>query len=56
MSDALLVEKKGHTTVITLNNPPAHTWTPESLLELKTIVDGLNAEIDNDALVSTGDV
>ena len=46
MSDALLVEKYGHTTVITLNNPPAHTWTPESLLELKSIVEGLNADID----------
>jgi enoyl-CoA hydratase/carnithine racemase len=54
MSDALLVEQQGHTTVITLNNPPAHTWTPESLLELKSIVEGLNADIDNYALVITG--
>ena len=55
MSDALLVAKHGHTTVITLNNPPAHTWTPESLLELKCIVEGLNVDIDNYALVITGE-
>ena len=54
MSDALIVEKKGHITQITLNNPPAHTWTPESLLELIDIVEALNADKDNYGLVITG--
>ncbi|MGV6807014.1 MAG: enoyl-CoA hydratase [bacterium] len=55
MSDALLLEKRGHIAVLTLNNPPAHTWTPESLLELIDIVEDLNADKNNYALVITGD-
>ncbi len=54
MSDALIVEKKGHTTLITMNNPPAHTWTPDSLLLLNEIVSDLNVDKDNYALVLTG--
>ena len=54
MSDALILEKKGHIALLTLNNPPAHTWTPESLLELIEIVEGLNADKDNYGLVITG--
>ena len=54
MSDALILEKKGHIALLTLNNPPAHTWTPESLLELIDIVEDLNADKDNYALVITG--
>lgn len=50
----LILEKKGHIALLTLNNPPAHTWTPESLLELIDIVEGLNADKDNYALVITG--
>ncbi len=54
MSDALMLEKKGHIALLTLNNPPAHTWTPESLLELIEIVEDLNADKENYALVITG--
>ena len=35
---SLLVEKRGHTAIITMNNPPANTWTPESLKLLQDIV------------------
>ena len=55
MSDALILEKKGHIALLTLNNPPAHTWTPESLNELIDIVDGLNNDRENYALVITGE-
>ena len=55
MSDALILEKKGHIALLTLNNPPAHTWTPESLLELIDIVEELNADKDNYGLVITGE-
>jgi enoyl-CoA hydratase/carnithine racemase len=48
---ALLLEKRGHTAIITMNNPPANTWTPESLNQLKAIVGELNADPDNYALV-----
>ena len=54
MSDALILEKRGHTALLTLNNPPAHTWTPESLLALIDIVEELNSDKDNYALVITG--
>ncbi|MFA5632901.1 MAG: enoyl-CoA hydratase [Porticoccaceae bacterium] len=50
---SLLVEKRGHTAIITMNNPPANTWTPESLNLLKDIVAELNADADNYALVIT---
>lgn len=30
----LQLEKCGHTTIVTLNNPPAHTWTVQSLCAL----------------------
>lgn len=56
MSDnnPLLLEKRGNVALLTFNNPPAHTWTPESLLQLIDIVEDLNADPDNGALVLTG--
>ncbi len=53
-SGKLLLEQREHTAILTLNNPPAHTWTPESLNELNTIVEHLNADSSNRALVITG--
>jgi len=52
-SGQLLLEKRGHTAIITFNNPPANTWTPESLRELKAIVEALNTDSDNYALILT---
>jgi len=51
MSDALLLEKRGHTAVITMNNPPANTWTVESLKQLTAMVAKLNADREVFALV-----
>ncbi len=50
---SLLIEKRGHTAIITMNNPPANTWTPESLKQLETIVAELNVDSDNYALIIT---
>ncbi|NVD72393.1 enoyl-CoA hydratase [Duganella sp. BJB1802] len=50
----LQVERCQHTAVITLDNPPAHTWTLESLAALAELVADLNAERDIYALVITG--
>lgn len=47
----LLLEKRGHTAIITMNNPPANTWTPESLKQLEEIVAELNDDSDNYALI-----
>lgn len=55
MSEALKLEKQGHVAVLTFTNPPAHTWTPESLNELAEIVESLNNDPENYALVLTGD-
>ena len=35
----LKVEADGHTAVVTLNNPPAHTWTVHSLSALRDLVE-----------------
>lgn len=55
MSDALKLETRGHTAVITMNNPPANTWTPESLAELERLICELNADPENYALVLASD-
>lgn len=44
----------GHTAFVTINNPPANTWTPESLTALEKLVGDLNAERSVYALVITG--
>ena len=54
MSDKVIVEKRGHTALITMNNPPANTWTEESLKALRTTVEELNQDKDIYALVITG--
>ncbi|TDJ47049.1 MAG: enoyl-CoA hydratase [Gammaproteobacteria bacterium] len=50
----LLLENRGHVALLTFNNPPAHAWSPESLLQLIDIVETLNADADNFSLVITG--
>ncbi|NBV15200.1 enoyl-CoA hydratase [Janthinobacterium sp.] len=50
----LLLERRGHTALVTLDNPPAHTWTQASLCALKELVTDLNADADVYALVITG--
>ncbi len=51
----LRLERHGHTALITLANPPAHTWTADSLLAMKRLVEALDADPDIRALVVTGD-
>lgn len=54
MSDAIRVEKRGHVALLTMNNPPANTWTADSLQALIGIVEELNADRDIWSLVLTG--
>ncbi|AXQ31386.1 enoyl-CoA hydratase [Solimonas sp. K1W22B-7] len=51
----LKLEKRDHTAVLFLSNPPAHTWTAESLADLKRLVADLNADREIYALVITGE-
>jgi len=48
------LEKRGHTAIVTLENPPAHTWTRDSLSSLTRLVHDLDADHDIYALVITG--
>jgi enoyl-CoA hydratase/carnithine racemase len=45
----------GHVAFITLDNPPANTWTPEALRELEVLVGELNSNRDVYAAVVTGE-
>ncbi len=51
----LKLEIDGHVAVVTLSNPPANTWTTESLTALRDLVVELNADRDVYALVVTGE-
>ncbi|WP_019029929.1 enoyl-CoA hydratase [Colwellia piezophila] len=54
-SQFLRVEVIAHTAVVTFNNPPAHTWTAQSLADLRDLILKLNKDKDIYALVLTGD-
>ncbi|GAA0816221.1 enoyl-CoA hydratase [Colwellia asteriadis] len=54
-SQYLKVEVVDHTAVVTFNNPPAHTWTAQSLTDLRDLVLALNEDKNIYALVLTGD-
>lgn len=45
---------ENHTCIITISNPPANTWTPESLLALKNLVPELEANKNIYAAIITG--
>ena len=53
-SQFLAVEVIEHTAVVTFNNPPAHTWTQQSLSDLRDLVLALNEDKNIYALVLTG--
>jgi len=53
-SQFLTVEVSEHTAVVTFNNPPAHTWTQQSLTDLRDLVLTLNEDKNIYALVLTG--
>ncbi|MGQ5521849.1 enoyl-CoA hydratase [Chitinimonas sp. PSY-7] len=54
MTEQLQLECIGHTALITIQNPPANTWTEESLPALRQMVEKLNADAEIYALVMTG--
>lgn len=54
MSDLIQLEKRGHIAILTINNPPANTWTADSLPVLTKIVRELNEDKNIFALVLTG--
>lgn len=53
-NSTLLLDKRGHIAVMTINNPPANTWTLDSLRALAATAEELNQDRDIYALVVTG--
>lgn len=53
-SQFLHVEVIEHTAVVTFNNPPAHTWTEQSLTDLRDLIFTLDEDNNVYALVLTG--
>ena len=53
-SEKLQVVRRGHTALVTINNPGANTWDTESLQALTTLVEQLNSDREIYALVLTG--
>lgn len=51
----LKLEKRGHTALITIANPPANTWTHETLTQLRDAVKSLDQDKNIYALVITGE-
>lgn len=49
------IDKRGHVAVLTISNPPANTWTLDSLNDLHGVIEQLDADRDNYALVITGE-
>ncbi|MFO7993523.1 MAG: enoyl-CoA hydratase [Marinobacter sp.] len=54
MSELIQLEKHDHIAVITINNPPANTWTLDSLKALEETIEALNEDLNIFALVVTG--
>ncbi len=54
MTDKLLCEMRGHTALVTINNPAANTWDSDNLVALKELVNELNSNDECYSLVITG--
>lgn len=52
--EGIRLELQGHAAIATLDNPPAHTWTRQSLAALTQLVRDLNANDEVYSLVITG--
>lgn len=53
-SGLLLAERRGHSLLLTINNPPANTWNTENLGALKSLVEQCNQDRETYAVVITG--
>ena len=54
MSELIQLEKRDHIAILTIANPPANTWTVDSLAALKKTIAELNDDQNIYALVVTG--
>jgi enoyl-CoA hydratase/carnithine racemase len=54
MSKYIVVERLGQSAIVTINNPPANTWTLESLKALTLAMEALDADAQVRSVVLTG--
>jgi len=54
MMEKLLTETRGHTALVTINNPAANTWDEDNLGALRDLINDLNSDKDIYSLVITG--
>lgn len=54
MNGLLVSEVQDHVVVITMDNPPANTWTAQSLRQLKQLIERFNTDKNVYAIVITG--
>ena len=54
MTDKIKLERRGHTALITIDNPAANTWDQDNLGGLASMIGTLNDDLDCYALVITG--
>ena len=54
MTDKLRSEIRGHTALVTIDNPPANTWDADNLSALEELISSLNANREVYSLVMTG--
>lgn len=50
----VLVEKKGHTAILTINHPPANAWDWETMQSFEQAVDAVENDADVRVVVITG--
>ena len=55
VTEKLNVEVRGNTAVVTISNPPANTWDPESLAGLVQLVADCDADQEIYAMVLVGE-
>ncbi|PAJ73973.1 enoyl-CoA hydratase [Pseudoalteromonas sp. NBT06-2] len=55
MSAQIKLEKQDHIAILTMSNPPANTWTRDTLVALKELVLELNSDKNIYSLVITGE-
>ena len=53
-TEKLLLDVRGHTALITINNAPANTWDQDGLNGLEALVDACSADRSIYAIVVTG--
>lgn len=52
--DPILVEKKGHTAVVTIDHPPANTWNLATMEAFEQAVDDLETDQEVRVIIITG--